>query len=163
MSNVFYVADLHLAHTNCAKWRGFNNEEVHDDWIVTIWNNRVSNRDTVYVLGDVCMHKRGLVRIKELRGRKVLVMGNHDEHRSQLYLEAGFDKLCGAIDHSNWILSHVPLDISQKARWKLNVHGHTHSKRMPDPWHYCVSIEQFGGPVAREYIETCSHVKHKGE
>lgn len=166
MSNVYYIADLHFGHKNCAKWRGFDTEEGHDDWIVSRWNEVVGSKDTVYILGDLCMHKRGLARVQELHGRKVLVMGNHDSHGTQLYLDAGIDKLAGAHCQGNWLLTHVPTHLG--GRWVLNVHGHLHHHRHrngeePSPVHHCVSVEQMddGHPVSREAIECLTNIKQK--
>lgn len=48
--------------------------------LVERWNDRVSEGDTVWVLGDVCMGKitDSLAVAATLRGHKILVPGNHD-------------------------------------------------------------------------------------
>lgn len=83
----FYTADLHFGQESLlatGKWkeRPFSTlEEMHKDQIKK-WNKKVTNGDEVYVLGDVGsrgyhhMHQELLA---QLKGRKHLVLGNHDD------------------------------------------------------------------------------------
>lgn len=113
----------------------FNDVDHHDNSIINNWNNVVSPSDHVYVLGDVVINKKYLVRIKELKGHKRLVMGNHDIFRTEEYLEAGFEKISGVRvwPKHNLIFSHIPLhpDSLRSREW-INVHGHTHHNVMVD-------------------------------
>ena len=53
---IFYTSDLHLGHANVIRFdkRPFADVEEMDQYIITRWNNRVSEDDTVYILGDIC-------------------------------------------------------------------------------------------------------------
>ena len=45
------------------------------------WNAEVTNGDTVYILGDVALHSGNdalISFVATLKGRKVLIKGNHD-------------------------------------------------------------------------------------
>ena len=55
----YYISDLHLFHTNVTKeGRNYDDRpfETMDEMLKTIhdnWNARVTNGDTVYILGDI--------------------------------------------------------------------------------------------------------------
>ena len=51
----YYIADLHLGHKNVLAFdkRPFNTIEEHDSTIVRNWCDKVTNEDTVYLLGDI--------------------------------------------------------------------------------------------------------------
>ena len=79
---LWLTADLHLGHANIIRYcrRPFEAVADMDERLVDRWNDRVSDGDTVLVLGDVALgpitSSLGLVR--RLAGHKVLVAGNHD-------------------------------------------------------------------------------------
>lgn len=81
----FYVADTHFCHPRILAMcnRPFSSVEDHDEAIVANWNSVVRDDDFVYHLGDFGFHLglnseriRGL--FYRLKGRKHLVIGNHD-------------------------------------------------------------------------------------
>jgi calcineurin-like phosphoesterase family protein len=91
--------------------------------IVKEWNRTVSNKDTVYILGDFSLSpKVALEYFPKLNGRKILVSGNHDAtfiaHKKHAkfvkrYEEAGVLTYSDAIyhelkDNTLVILSHLP-------------------------------------------------------
>jgi calcineurin-like phosphoesterase family protein len=49
--------------------------------LVTNWNNKVGNQDTVYMVGDISFGKEDETKevLTRLNGRKVLILGNHDK------------------------------------------------------------------------------------
>jgi len=53
-----------------------------DQYIISRWNERVSNDDTVYIIGDVCYRnsKDASWYLRRLKGHKILVAGNHDNN-----------------------------------------------------------------------------------
>ena len=55
----FVTSDLHLDHTNIIKYckRPFMNTEDMNKTLVDNWNNTISNKDTVYFLGDMSFGK----------------------------------------------------------------------------------------------------------
>lgn len=133
---VFVVADLHLGHAKIAALRGFAYPELHDTAVVLAWNAVVDKRDVVYVLGDVFR----LDRVPELHGIKKLTLGNHDTRPVAEYA-ALFSKVAACFDFDDCLLTHIPVHPSQQARWRLNIHGHTHTRHLDDPWYVPVSIE----------------------
>lgn len=52
---VFFTGDLHFGHENVLKFdnRPFTTVEEMDAELIRRWNNKVSNEDLVYVLGDM--------------------------------------------------------------------------------------------------------------
>lgn len=89
----FYVSDTHIGHERMLSMqpRPFSTIEEHDGYIVEAWNSVVGDGDIVYHLGDFAFNlSRDADRIRELfarlKGRKYLVVGNHDvDKRGQLH------------------------------------------------------------------------------
>lgn len=46
-----------------------------------LWNGRVDNKDDVWIIGDFCFRsdKDPAVYLRTLKGKKHLIVGNHDE------------------------------------------------------------------------------------
>lgn len=161
MTNIFLIADTHWGHENAWKTfqhhlggplRPFSSTEEMDEAMVTNWNNTVGPQDKVYHLGDVAMSKRHLTTLGRLNGTKVLIKGNHDNFPLNLLMP--YFKDIRAYHHLDKILmSHVPIHPSSFPRFKGNIHGHTHDRRVMkanqytagehvDPKYFCVSVEQ---------------------
>lgn len=53
----YYISDLHLFHENAIEFdhRPFTSLQEMHDTILKNWNERVTNGDMVYILGDVSM------------------------------------------------------------------------------------------------------------
>lgn len=80
----FYISDLHFGHaklnTEMDK-RGFESGEAMDQYMISQWNSRVRHGDEVVILGDLCMSKKAKEAediIRQLKGKKYLLIGNHD-------------------------------------------------------------------------------------
>jgi calcineurin-like phosphoesterase family protein len=52
---IFFTADLHLGHANIIKHCGspFRTVEEMNEHLVSTWNSRVRQHDTVYIPGDM--------------------------------------------------------------------------------------------------------------
>ncbi len=140
MSERWFISDTHLGHRGIIIYepvlRPFATLEEHDETIIKNWNDLVQPDDKVYHLGDFCLNRRALGVAKRLNGRKILVMGNHDTFKPQEYLDVGFERLHGALQLENMMLTHVPIHPQQlEHRFFANVHGHLHSKKLDD-WRY---------------------------
>jgi len=133
---VFVIADLHFGHAKIAAFRGFESADAHDAAIVEAWNRVVGKRDVVYVLGDVFR----VDRVPDLQGVKKLAPGNHDTRPISVYA-ALFSKVQACFDFDGCLLTHIPVHESQFARWRLNIHGHTHARSLEDERYVSVSIE----------------------
>ena len=140
----FFTADLHLGHQAVIGFgnRPFRTIEEHDRTIVNGWNNRVGSDDDVYVLGDVALGAtaRELRRLfGELRGRKHLVIGNHDAPKilELPWASPPREVLRITVERQQLFMSHYPC-----RAWPgifggtLHLHGHTHGS-IPDTRHSC--------------------------
>ena len=137
----YYISDLHFGCQNKYEGRTLD----HDKLIKENWNKTVTNGDTVYILGDI--GREGGNRemeylceiISTLKGRKVLVQGNHEKLKDirvkQLFTEVVPYKEVS--DNANGInrmvvLSHYPILFwnGQHKDW-IHLYGHVH---MTDVW-----------------------------
>ena len=80
---IFYTADLHLGHENVIAYsnRPFSNAAEMLECIILNWNSIVSADDDVYIIGDMFFKinsKEQLEILRRLKGRKHLILGNHD-------------------------------------------------------------------------------------
>jgi calcineurin-like phosphoesterase family protein len=148
-------ADHHFGHKNILTFvdenaklvRGnhFKTIEEHDDEVVRRHNEVVMESDRVYLLGDVAISRSGLASIARLKGRLVLVKGNHDIHKLKDYLPL-FDDIRSYVvqkdgDGNKVILSHIPIHPDSVGRFGTNIHGHLHQNVIRDPRYKCVSLE----------------------
>ena len=83
---------VHLNHTNIIKYepisRPFETVEEMNETIINNWNSVVKEEDTVFILGDLCMGKNtdAASLINRLKGKKILIRGNHDSStRRKIY------------------------------------------------------------------------------
>jgi len=156
MSKLYLTSDWHLGHTNVAKWRVDGggtpfSVETHDEYLLDMYLNTVKKRDIVYFLGDIIMSRKYLEVVRDLPGRKILIMGNHDDdHLSDRddpitcrELVNVYDAVHGFHRKNRLWLSHAPIHPSE-LRGKFNVHGHTHQNNIDDTRYYNVCVEQTG-------------------
>ena len=80
----FYTADVHFCHANVMRYdhRPWDDVELMDRDMIDLWNDRVSDSDDVYVIGDFVFGNSGNWRriLPLLNGRIHLITGNHDLH-----------------------------------------------------------------------------------
>lgn len=81
----YYISDLHFYHESLLTKmdrRGFASCEEMHEYIVKRWNQKVTDKDEVVILGDVSMErgKPTSDMLKRLKGRLYLVTGNHDNY-----------------------------------------------------------------------------------
>lgn len=100
----WFTSDLHFGHVNIIRYcdRPFADVEEMNEALIERWNAVVDDTDTVWVLGDVAMGRvtETLPLVGRLRGRRLLLAGNHDrcwdgngpraDEWLQRYLDAGF-------------------------------------------------------------------------
>lgn len=150
MANTFLISDPHFGHANILNFTGedgsltrpgFSTVEEMDEHMVKMWNGVVRDCDKVYCLGDVVMNKKHLPIVGRLNGKKSLVMGNHDIFDAKEYLK-WFRNVRGIKVFDNHVLTHMP--VMKTGRFIANIHGHTHTHRMDDPWWFNVSVECIG-------------------
>ena len=78
-----YIADLHFYHDNLnhrMDVRGFSGYEEMNAHMIRQWNDHVTKKDEVYILGDFAISRGRAVGeiLRQLNGKKYLIEGNHD-------------------------------------------------------------------------------------
>jgi calcineurin-like phosphoesterase family protein len=145
LNRIFVTSDTHFGHKKIiefeAKARPYSSIKDHDEDLIKRWNSVVTPNDTVWHLGDVLFGRDGFNVVRRLNGVKKLVMGNHDRYPTALYLEH-FNLVCGSVEVRNFLLTHIPIHPSQFRRYRGNIHGHLHSRKMEDNRYINVSVEQ---------------------
>jgi len=149
MPKVFFIADTHFGHNEIISYenRPFKNISEMDNILISNWNNIVSD-DTVFLLGDFSAYSKEKSQeiCHMLKGKKFLVMGNHDTQSENYYRETGFESVSRypIIFENFWILSHEPLYINSNMPY-ANIFGHIHNNPIYkdfSPQSFCVSAER---------------------
>ncbi len=154
---IHVISDTHFGHFNIIKYanRPFDNIHSMDECIADSWNSVVRDQDIVYHLGDVYFGRNCPI-LWKLKGRKRLILGNHDDGKDQL-LHDIFEKimLWRPFPEYGCILSHMPL-LNRSLRNNddnISVHGHIHEKDPPSNRHINVSVERINyTPVELEEL-----------
>ena len=136
MSN-FYISDTHFGCINKFDHRTLETDKL----IKENWNSKVTNGDTVYILGDVGREGNNreneylLQILSTLKGKKVLVAGNHDKLEDyrirQIFSEICYykevrDSFKGKT--YNLVLSHYPILMwNGQHKEYIHLYGHTHN------------------------------------
>ncbi len=79
----YYISDLHFGHEKIIALcnRPYSSVKVMNDDIIQKINAVVSEKDTLYILGDVsCYNYYPVKRLNQIGCRKILIPGNHDKH-----------------------------------------------------------------------------------
>ena len=134
----YYIADLHFGHKGIIKRsnRPFETVEEMDKALIENWNSTVTDDDDVYILGDVAWKSPETVKILwSLRGRKHLVIGNHDIK----LLESPRFRKCFVEIHTiieitdngeRIVLCHYPMaEWNGYHRGYWHFHGHIHNNK----------------------------------
>lgn len=78
-----YISDTHFGHRDIIRFdkRPFMDIEQMDNTLIWLWNDRVSKDDDVWIIGDFACggDKPSEYYLKQLKGRKHLIVGNHDK------------------------------------------------------------------------------------
>ena len=138
ISRNFYIADTHFGHENIIGFdhRPFSDANEMERVIVQNWNNVVSKKDVVYIIGDFCWKKEDewLRLLDLLNGEKVLIAGNHDLKNPSSRLKRKFRKITEYQEITDngkkIIMSHYPI-LFYKSSYNKDVWhfcGHTHNR-----------------------------------
>ena len=133
MSQVRFIGCLHLGHEWMAKHRGFQDSEYHDDYLIQEWNKIVTKKDLTYILGDITMEThRHYHKLNQLNGRKIVVLGNHDDPRDVRMLLQYVESVAGMIDYKGCVLTHCPIHPAEISFCRLNIHAHIHENKLEE-------------------------------
>ena len=134
----FITADLHIGHKNiltfCQETRPYESVDGMNSAMVTEWNSKVAPDDRVYILGDVIMGSvnNGIDILRELNGRKILIIGNHDRDNLSKpafteCFESIHDYLEIKVNKHKAVLFHYPIfEWNGMHYGSVMLHGHLH-------------------------------------
>lgn len=149
----YYISDLHIGHLNCLKFdnRPFSSLEEMKQTIINNWNSVVTNKDIVYVLGDMFWNNNEAIEVlHQLNGSICLIKGNHDCINAEMtsYFTKITDYLEIKDEGYNIVLCHYPI-----AHWRnsdygtIHLYGHIHAGRDSRPFEsYAELMRQQGFP-----------------
>lgn len=141
--NTWLISDTHFGHASLMSHypsgRGrFSTVEELDEYMIEMWNEMISPKDSVYHIGDFGSRDLdySIKCLRRLNGHKTLIPGNHDykllkrpEFISQWTRVAPYSYLEGSIEGQQIVFCHFPI-----WEWKAihygayHIHGHTHGK-----------------------------------
>src|SRR4030067_761140 len=139
-NKVWFIADLHLGHTNVIKYskRPFSDVHEMNETLIRNYNSVIQPGDRVYLIGDFSFQrpedaKKTLAR---LMGQIYLIAGNHDKEGvfkecvgRFVWIKYYFELKPGG---QKMILGHYPfLTWNGCHRGTWNLHGHCHGS-LPD-------------------------------
>lgn len=156
---VHITSDLHFNHANIITFcdRPFVGVRHMNEMMIDYWNAIVTDRDDIYVVGDFGFDN-SVAPIDEifaaLKGRKHLIVGNHDERNEavmklpwttvQWYLKLRWEG-------RKAILSHYPFETwDGAAKGVIHLHGHSHGslkRQMPHRFDVGVDVTQTFAPM----------------
>lgn len=136
MCSVRFIGCLHLGHKWMANHRGFHDEFYHNEKIIDTWNSIVNKKDITYILGDVTMESsQYYYELDRLKGRKIVVLGNHDRHQDVKELLKYVDSVGGMIDYKGFVLTHCPIHPMEIGSCRGNIHAHIHHEnQLKEVW-----------------------------
>lgn len=146
---VYVIADTHFGHKNILKIRPqFSSIEEHDASIVSNILKTCGKRDTLYILGDVCLGPDSFKHLKQIaEGIEFLhvVLGNHDDERqgspSIEELMSVCKKIYGMKKYKRAWMTHCPMH-PMELMGRINIHGHLHDTIINDERYVNVSCER---------------------
>lgn len=161
---VWVTSDTHFCHKNIliyeAANRPFKDRDEMNEELIRRWNEKVGDDDVVFHLGDFSFGGRHRIEeiVKRLKGRKFLLLGNHDREQHFDWVGMGFERVFAApflFDHK-FIMSHEPL--KEIPEGKVNVFGHVHGSKWfqtTTPNSFCACVERWDcAPVDWDYVRS---------
>lgn len=145
MVDNWITSDTHFGHENILSFtdnglpvRSFTSVEEMDETIIQNWNKVVKPNDIVYHLGDVVLgtgrNAEYMSILDRCNGVKELVKGNHDLLDDCFYTPY-FRKIHAMIImQKKWkiIMTHIPVHIDCMDRFRINLYGHLHQRKIDD-------------------------------
>lgn len=153
---------IFVSHSNIIKYcdRPFNSTEEMNEKLIENWNKVVGKQDRVFMMGDFALcGKEKIIEIgKRLKGKKILILGNHEGASLKTYYEAGFEMISKypILFNEFFILSHEPQYIQENGVY-ANIFAHVHTNPMyksVSSRSFCVSAERINyTPISFEIIK----------
>jgi calcineurin-like phosphoesterase family protein len=138
---IWFTSDNHFSHKNiknfCPNSRYGSDFQDMDEKMIAAWNERVSDVDRVYTLGDVffCNAERARSIMRRLKGHIHLIWGNHDGViESNSDLRNMFDSTQNykeiVVENVHVVLFHYPVyEWNRMQRGAYHLFGHVHGNQ----------------------------------
>jgi len=130
----YLTADPHIDHADLLIHcnRPFKYIKEWNRAFVENWNGEVEDNDEVFVLGDFHLStdpKRIEYWVKQLRGKKHLILGNHDRLNPFAYVAAGFLSVHTALwlIENKILMAHDPAVVNVLENDQILLCGHVHN------------------------------------
>lgn len=145
--NIWFTADEHYFHSNICRYcnRPFKNIKEHNETLIELHNNIVDSKDIVYHVGDLTMlsgehvHRMKGV-MNKLRGKHVLIMGNHDRFKPFTYVnELNFIHVHTFLEVGEFYLAHDPATVTVDVN-HLWLCGHVHKLFKVSEMKNCINV-----------------------
>jgi len=155
MRDIWLISDTHFCHERILGFvddgdnlirPGFADVEAMNEHMVERWNSVVKDGDLVYHMGDVYFGPQefALYYLKQLKGRKRLIIGNHDDGKDTV-LHKMFQKISmwRNFREFNVLLTHVPVHPATLGvrGCEYNAHGHIHQNTLGDEKYLNMCVE----------------------
>lgn len=145
----WFTSDPHFYHIKVATGgrRPFSSVDEMNSELISRYNNKVKDKDSVYILGDFSFGTEGQTHdiLNQLKGKKHLILGNHDrlflkntnlhyhfewiKHLAEVKIQDHEDRF-----HRQITLCHYSMKVWNKRHfgaWQL--YGHSHGYMPDDP------------------------------
>jgi len=165
---MWFTSDFHFFHKNIIQYSGrpFKSVDEMNYKIIKNLNMYVTHEDDLYILGDLTFlspskwETLGKL-IRQINGRKHLILGNHDLLKPWKYVEIGFMTVHTAVKIEEFWLVHDPAlsEALPKSEKILCGHVHTLFKKQRNCLNVGVDVWNFE-PV---HIETIREIFQDGE
>lgn len=138
---IWFTSDFHFNDTRMLETRPlFDTIDEMETKLIARFNERVSDGDTVWLLGDIAAEPDVAVRtLSRMNGDKKLVIGNHDRKwisdPTARSLLSDIQEMCVMLmDGIPVTLCHYPLFEWYKSKYTgVLIHGHMHGKPITEP------------------------------
>lgn len=140
---IYFTSDQHFGHRNIIRFcaRPFFSAGEMDAALIRNWNKKVSNADTVYILGDLMYRNECPPEsyLSQLNGKKHLILGNHDASWigsvvADEWFESVSDILTFSDGQHQIIACHYPMLSWPGQPKSYMLFGHIHNNIDPDNW-----------------------------
>ena len=154
----FFTADPHYYHSNIIEYshRPFYSLKHMHDTLINNWNEKVGEKDTVYIIGDLSFRDPSEI-LDRLNGKKILLIGDHDKpslkvkHKFEMVLDTAIVKF----NKKTVYLNHWKNEVWPKSHynsWHLYAHSHGHLRPTGKSWDAGVDNNNYY-PLSEKDIE----------
>ncbi len=141
----YYISDTHFNHANimkfCPNTRLFESADKMNEFMIEEWNSVVTDKDTVYHLGDFCFGRGTDLAVAQnifdkLNGYKNLILGNHDEYGRKCNWQSVMPYRKIKEGEDQLVLFHYPIESWDRMyHGSYHLHGHVHSGELTTNGH----------------------------